>query len=911
VFRRVPSVVSPKLQVPLLPPDFVVRHRLHERLNVGIGRKLTLLRAPAGFGKTTLVAGWLRDDDRPRAWLSLDDHDSDLRVFLRSFVDAVQTVLPGAGRRALALVTQAERIGLSYLSVVLADDLAQIPDDLVIVLDDYHVIRDQSVHVLLSTLLRRLPPNVQLVIASRDDPPLPTAALRARRELAEIDVNDLRFDIDEARAFLERAGGQPLHEPGLADTLRRCEGWAVGLRLTTLAGSSATMPFAGAWPSVGGGQFVDEYFLGEVLQRRPETIQQFLLQTSVLDRLCASLCESLVEGLSLGDGRRLLDQIQHDGLFLTSLDGQQRWYRYHPLFREALQRRLELDAGPERVQALHARASVWLAEEGLVDEAIQHALAADDLERAVGLVESSLAMWMEREDWVAIDTWLRRLPHDLVQARPFLALGRCRVLIIGGQFGELGAQLHRLDALLAQEPPPLDEPALTTVRGQVNAQLSYVVALRGHQDQQAHERATLALQQLPPDQVDMRATAGMMYAITSQMLGRGDEALDWLRDQLDCASESHPAYLGRLLLAQAYVELATGRLTRLGHTSRQYLALGTAHGLATDVAWARYFLGRVAYEWNDVEAAREHFAAGLSLRDRANFLCVWNTTLGLAQTLVASGRADEARRLTRHALEIAEQTHRTIVVESLRSFEARLALATGDHAAAAEGIDTVSAMPRPVHAFDVEQPLLTRVRILLAHDTDATLCQALATVDQALALAEARHTVPQIVEALALKALVQRALGDSAESLRTLARALELAEPGRLTRVFVDLGPPLAGLLVELTGDGATRDNARRVLAACRAEAGLPGPALPSRVVAPAGDIEPLTWRELEILHLLDARYSNKEIARTLCISWETVKKHAANIYGKLQVSGRRDAVARARALGLIREESRPPAPSV
>jgi LuxR family maltose regulon positive regulatory protein len=901
-----PLVPSTKLSPPTMPRDFVPRPRVHERLTDGRGRRLTLVCAPAGFGKTTALAGWLRDDRRPWAWVSLDELDNDFVTFARVLIAAFGTVVPQAGRQALALAAQLERPSLSQLSALLADDLAGVEDELVVVLDDFHVIQEPSIHALLSLLVRRLPPTVQLVIASREEPPLPLALLRGRRELAEVRADDLRFDLAEAGAFLQGTSGEAFDPDGVAEAVERSEGWAAGLRLLSLVRSPAEpAPVGPARAAARERRIVDDYLWEEVLSRQTPELQRFLLQASILDRFCAPLCEAVVDGLRPGDASRLLDESLAAGLFLVALDDEQWWYRFHHLFREMLRRRLERDAGPEYVRALRVRASDWLAGQRLWDEAVSQAIDANDVGRVSALVETCLVTEPSIGARLMLESWTRRLPRDVVAASPTLSLAHCRMLGHRGEVGALERVSRRVEAMLAAEPSRLSPALLPIAWGQIDTQLGLVLYLRGGADHEAVTRLERALDRLPVDQHDLRGAAAVPYANTLQCLGRTDDALTWISTELSGGTALHPDYVARLLIGQSQVQLASGRLTAAVHTGRRMVAYGSALQHTLVIGWGHFALGRVAYEWNDLDGAREHFEAILALGPDTYRICAVNAALGLALTFVARGQPAEAERLVLAALEQAEENRDTYFVEDLRSFMGRLALASGDPSRAAHWLAGVTLTRRGITGYDVEDPLLTRAQVHMAMARSESLDETLATVGSAIEAAEARHVSASLVRGLALRAVIERSRGEFSQAARSITRAVEIADPGRYTRAFVDLGSPLTGLLVEMASHGNLPRAGDRVLAACRAESGG------VTSIRPSGDhsvpklAETLTWRELDVLQLMDGHHTNKEIARLLSISEDTVKKHAQNIYGKLQAHGRRDAVIRAYALGILRPEAR------
>ena len=482
-------------------------------------------------------------------------------------------------------------------------------------LDDFHLIQEPSIHVLLSLLVRRLPPTIQLVIASREEPPLAVALLRGRRELAEVRADDLRFDRAEAIAFVRGMSDAPLDLRRVADAVDRSEGWAVGLRLLTLVrpffGSSQTSPTPAAARER---QLVDGYLFEQVLSRQTPELRRFLTQTSILDRFCAPLCEAVVDGLQPGDGQRLLDESMAAGLFLTSLDDEQRWYRFHHLFRDMLRRRLERDAGPERVRALRRRASDWLAGQGLWDEAATQAIDANDVGRVTSLVETCLMTERSIGAGLMLESWTRRLPRDVVEASPTLSLARCGRLAIQGEVGELESQLRRVEAMLADEPSRMSPALLPIARGQIEHPARVGAPSEGRRRSRSARSSRARARPAPRwTSTTSAAAPSRLYAITLQCLGRTDDALAWISAELGRGTALHPDYVARLLIGQLYVELASGRLPAAVHTGRRMVAFGTAHQQPLAIGWGHFAQGWVAYEWNDLDGAREHFEAVLAL----------------------------------------------------------------------------------------------------------------------------------------------------------------------------------------------------------------------------------------------------------------------------------------------------------
>jgi len=899
-----------KLRPPGLPPDYVPRLRIHERLDDGSECRLTLVCAAAGFGKSIALAGWLQEAARSSLWINLDEFDSDLASFASLLASALESARPGAGRPTLAALERTEDPDPTELNVLLADALMSIEDELIVVLDDYQEIRAPSVHVLMSLLLRRLPPGVQLVIASREEPPLPIPVLRARRQLAEVHADDLRFTRSETSALLADGGGSPLDPRVVAEAVEQTEGWAVGLRMFTVENRLAPRHEADVAPMAPHQRrFADAYLLEEVLARQTPELRRFLMQTSVLERLHVPLIEAIVDDLQPGDAQRLLHASVTGGLFLVALDDEQRWYRYHGLFRDMLRRCLERECGADYARALVRQAVDWLEANGLFEEAATSALAAGDALRAASLVERLVPTWQRRELLGTLDLWLRRLPPEVVATSPVLSLARCRLVMLRCEFGALEAELRRLETMLTQSTTlPLDPASLAAALGQINASFIYVLHMTGGDDWEALGRALLAFRQLPADQIVQRGATCQLYAITLQCLGRTDEALAWLRSELGNVTALHPTMMARLLNAEAYVEFSSGRLDAATHTARQLVAFAHAADFPVHLGWGHYLLGRIAYEWNDLADAREHFNAVLNLGDDAHRVCAVNAACGLALSLAALGKHGEAEHLVLRELARAEEYGNAFFVMRLRSFLARLALASSDVDQASHWLAGVTFTQRAISAFELEDPRLTQALVLVSDPTGDHLSGASSAIERALDAAQSRHVVSSVVKGLAIRALIERSRGEMSAAFTSITDALTIAAPGRFIRSFVDLGPPLMRLLVELAGHGGLPKGADRVLEACRAEAGLRASSLPDRSDGGADGAVSLTWRELDVLHLLDGRHTNREIAQFLSIAEETVKKHAVNIYAKLHVTGRREAVARAYTLGLLTERDlRPP----
>ena len=453
------ELLHAKLQRPGLPRDFVPRPRLIAWLNRAIADPLTLVCAPAGFGKSTLVSSWLEGlttgrggniPPMPCAWLSLDANDSSLDLFLRYFIAALRTIVPGACAETAAMLTASQLPPLEAVVARLSNEILLLAEPLVLVLDDYQAIQGEAVHDLLNALVLHWPQPLRLVLISRVAPPLPVADLRAKGRLVELRAHDLRFIREEIAAYAAQALPAPLSESGVALFEARTEGWATGLRLAALTLRAGEDPEAIVASLTGSDPAFADYLMAEVLSRQPSDVQEFLLRTAILDRFCVSLCEAVFAGEDAKcDARACIDWVERANLFIIPLQGRE-WYRYHQLFQDALLQRLRAEVAPEQVAELHRRAAAWYAERGLIDEALHHALNANDFELAAGIMRQKLRDVLNREDRSTLERWLRLLPEDFVQRRPWLLMMKALALQFSWQLSPLPDVLRRIEALLAE-----------------------------------------------------------------------------------------------------------------------------------------------------------------------------------------------------------------------------------------------------------------------------------------------------------------------------------------------------------------------------------------------------------------------------------------------------------------------------
>ena len=923
-------LLTTKLYIPPVRPELVSRPHLIERLNTGLRAacKLILVSAPPGFGKTTLLSAWIRDcAPRPRvAWLSLDESDNDPARFLAYVIAALQTVDENMGKSALDALQSPQPPATEELVTALINEIGSAPDALVLVLDDYHLIMAHPIHDAVAFLLDHLPGNLHLVIATRADPPLPLPRLRARGQLTELRQSDLRFTPDEAAEFFKQVMQIELSADHIAALTFRTEGWIAGLQMATLAlqarasmqGQENLASFVAAF--TGSQHYILDYLMEEVFQRQPENICSFLLQTSILDRLCGPLCDAVLarpptEGnwaQAPGNSQTTLEHLDHANLFVLPLDDHQRWYRYHRLFADLLQKRL-YQAHAELAPTLHRQASEWYEQNGYMAEAIQHALSADDFDRAAQLLEPIAEATLMRSETVTFMNWVDRLPEELVRARPNLGVLHGWALLISGR--PLDVAELRLKSI---------DTSSSVISSKVTLLRAYIAAFQGRMSVTA-ELARQALEQLPENELFMRINAAWLLSNTYVAAG------DFL------AARQAFGELTRTSLHAGHVMIAVGAWTHLAEVHlrlAQTREAKAAYRKAIDVATvaqgqrlpvageALMGLGDLCRELNELDAALHYTLEGIELSR------LWrsvNAVIGyitLARIRQAQGNWQDADEAMEAARQLAAQYDTTDIDDlGVALFRAQLGVEQGHLDAATQwarerGLDgeiDPSELDRKDDwvSFHLRKyEYFVWVRLLLAQNRPD---KALSILEPLLARMEQQGRTRLLVETLMLKALALRAQGNVAPARAALERALSLAEPGGYIRLFADVGQPMRLLIadcrlqIEKRTLGAECENVRRLQAYTTKllsafPSGIFTPAVKSEISNLKSGIliEPLSERELQVLRLLAAGLSNPEIAQELHVAVSTVRSHAKSIYGKLNVHGRWEAVQRAQEVGLL-----------
>jgi LuxR family maltose regulon positive regulatory protein len=912
-----------KLFIPTPRPQLVPRPRLLERVQAGLRGKLTLLSAPAGFGKTTLLSAWRATPSggaMPLAWMSVDVEDNEPTRFWMYVIAAVETLYPALDTTAGALLRSPEPPPIEAIVTSLINAISPMAVDAALVLDDYHLISTPAIHASVAFLLEHLPQHLHLILLTRADPALPLTRLRARGELTELRAADLRFRADEAVAFLTDVMALPLTGAEVAALETRTEGWIAGLQLAALAMQSHTDRAGFVAAFSGSNRFVVDYLVEEVLARQPAHLQTFLLQTSILDRLCGSLCDALLLGGERGAhhgaqaySQLVLHELERSNLFLVPLDDERHWYRYHHLFAEVLHARLRNGTTAGEVATLYQRASAWHEQTGLIGEAVRYAFLAQDVERAATLIEQyGMALILSSSDVSVVRAWVEQVPRALITARPRLA-------VITGIILGVMRQFDAVERLLADAAPALAAAELpVNIRGELATLRSTIARFQG-ESVGALNLAQQALDQLDPDNHGFRAIATINRGIASMERGELTAAKAALAEAIALGE------LGGLWIALAALEelmslqLRQGLLREMRRTSEEAIELSARLAERPIPAAGMGYVGiaEVYYQQDDLVGATQAATQGVDLlRGSTERLLLVRGYIVLAQISQTYGdRAGSLASIDRAEAWLA-QTRITVpkYLALLAAYRARLWLLQGDLAAAARWGQECVLVGDPEVGY-IQQLALVRLRLAQGQydHGDPSLGDAHAILAQLLPAVEAHGWMRYLIECLMLQALACQAQADRSGALSAIQRALTLAEPEGYVRMFVDEGAPMAVLLRVAHQHGVAPAYVARLLAAfprtefsgLRTESSglrIESQASLHSTLSPQPSVlaEPLSGRELEVLRLIAEGHSNQAIADRLVVAVSTVKKHVNNLYGKLDVQSRTQAVARARELKLL-----------
>ena len=890
-----------KLHRPRVTADLVQRPRLKAALDDSLDRPLILVAAPAGFGKSTLVSAWLETCDLPHAWISLDATENDLGVFLTYFLAAMQTLFPDALPETRAFLIGVSLPAVGVIARSLLNELDGLERDFILVLDDYHLIREEPVHELLSLLLQHPPQGLHLVIASRQDPQMSLDVLRARNQVAEIRGHDLRFSLAETAEFVERTLGAPLAADALAVLAEKTEGWAAGLRLATLTlrhGRDVDSQLAGLHAE---NRYVIDYLMREVLSQVSPAMKRFLLRTSILDQMCGSLGEAVIGPDDPEcQQQEYLEWLEQAAMFTTVLDTRGIWYRYHHIFRELLRDQLARQASAGEIATLHTRASAWFARHGSLEEALQHALLGHDTSAAVRLVAEQRHALMNTEQWQFHHRTLRMFPAETVAAYPDLTLMAAWMARLGRfDLAPVLELVDRAENLVAQMS---DQPEHAAhLRGEIDTLRAVVACEAANDPETAIASARRALAIAPRAWYYVRSVAWVYLAAAYQMTGRLDQAYAaYAEGEPEDVAEDGAVH-ARIAGIRGFVEWTAGDLQAIVQGASHFRAVAETYHRSESLGWAHYLLSSVAYQRNDLTASEAHTRALEDLRYVVRPMTYLQSAFIDASICQARGQVDQAKRKLELAFDFLSETRSEALFPLAQAFQAELAVLQGDLGAARHWATTMGPyLPLAMMPY-FYAPQLTLPKILLAQDTPASREQAGEVLSRLYAFVTATHNTRFTIEVLTLQALLHETQGDEQTALALLRQAVTLAEPGGFIRLFVDLGPSLANLFTRLGQVGVAPGCTGQILQAFGES--TPAALYPKAAVSPNGRtglVDPLTKRECEILALLAQQLTAKEIAQALVISPLTVKRHTSTIYNKLQVNGRREAIAKAIRFGLL-----------
>jgi LuxR family maltose regulon positive regulatory protein len=896
------TLLATKFYIPPTLKNLVSRHRLLERLDEGIrqGKKLTLISAPAGYGKTTLLAEWIRKSQFTTAWLSLDEGDNDPVRFLSYLISALRKIKPDIGETTLVnLLSSQTQIYSSALAPVV-NELLEIPERILIVFDDYHTIHNQAVHDALILLLDHAPPHVHIVIASRADPLLPIALLRGRGQVVELRQNDLRFTQEEAAEFLSMNPYIGLSKGDMLALTNRTEGWAAGLQMAAASLEDQSDVSAFIQDFTGSNRYILDYLIEEVLESQPKSIQEFLLYTSILEELCGSLCEVIIDQLIdlPASCQSILGELERKNLFIIPLDDRREWYRYHRLFSDLLKQRLSL-LHPHLKPVLHRRASTWYEQEGIFESAIEHALFAGETERAANLIEAAAETTLMQSQVTTYLTWLAQLPSEEIHNRPALSVYYSWALLWNG------APLEAIEALM-------DLTAQQHGQSVRALPLQAFLEIFGGDVSRAADLARRATEELPPEDKLLHSLASFILASSYLAQGKSEQGIQILEDTAKESQRAGNVMTAVLVLCELGDESQKhGRLHQAKRLYQQALDLATGKlGKQLPVAGkALIGLGDLAREWNDFKTAERYLLEGIKLAEQWSVLGTFEGYLNLVTLKDSQGRKREADQIFSHLRDIAYQFDASEIDDYVVDmYAARRQIAYGDLEAVQEWAQTrtspeVSSVPETGAVGDLlrsrlrkyENTTLARLYIAQGRYEDA-----LSILEQTLIEAKQLDRVFLIIDAEILRAIAFQAKRNKAESMAAMSAALTLAEPENFMRIFLDHGETVMELLEQARRefeDSEIITYTTRLLNAYSSQVAQtqPAPSQEKREV-----IEPLSERELEVLRLLPSSLSSTEMAGELSISVNTLRSHLKSIYAKLSVHSRYEAIARAKAIGLL-----------
>jgi len=889
------NLLLTKLYVPPPSPRVVIRPRLIARLNDGLARgsKLTLISAPVGYGKSTLVSSWLATTDCPVAWLSLDPDDNDPRRFWTYFVAAIQTIYPKLGQATRALLQSAQMPLIEGLLSSLINQITTLPSKFILVLDDFHLLEDTSIHQGIDFLLDHLPPQKHLVIISREDPPLPLPQLRAKGQMVELRVNDLRFSIEESAQFLNRKMGLNLQPEEITTLGQRTEGWVVGLQMAALSLHETDNVAAFIEAFAGDNRYVADYLISEVLESQPEHIREFLLQTAIVDRFTPSLCDVLTRDDTSQSGKTI-EQIESLGLFIIPLDHVRQWYRYHQLFADLLRYRFK-DEYPSKFLELNRIASRWYQAQGLIEEAVKYALIGEDYELVAELIEKSGLAMIGRSQLATLQNWINALPDETIREHPYLSVLLVWVGALTGQIDLAKQQLVLAEENLSSAPPDLRSELVCQI-----ALLRGYAARSGGDLDSSINHILDSLSYLPKDNVFLNCTIQLNLGGNYWLKGNFtalEEPLKNAISYIDIPEVEYPALAGAGFLANAYLQ--QGDLHQAEVLCNNILE-HKGHQAHPAVAYVLLEQGELLYERNDLNGALEVFSRTIEIGKSADKIVnLVRARQLLAQVYCALGDQEETNTLMKQADELFQQSSPRYQVMHRIEYEyyrVCCLLFQQKIQAALQWADDYKSRREKISNPWATLNELVYAQVMLV---DGKLDEVLPVLKTCEDSARSFEAGGWVLQSLTLQALCYQSTNDLDSALEHLRSAFSLAEPEGYIRTFVDFGLPMQRLLGQAAKMNIFPEYVARLLSAFPAETWKKA----STTIETSFQqslIEPLTDQELSILKLMAAGLSHSEIASELYLSLNTIKWHSTNIYSKLGVHRRAHAVTRARELEIL-----------
>jgi LuxR family maltose regulon positive regulatory protein len=892
------TILTTKLHRPPLPADHVSRTKVLKHLDKFRQCPLTLVSAPAGYGKSILVSSWLIERKIPTAWISLDEDDNHLQIFLEYVIASLQKIFPENLKKTTKLVKSVELPPLNIITSILLNDLDEIDEEFVLVLDDYHLIVEKKIHDLLDQILRFPPENMSLCIVTRRDPPLNINSLRAYNRLSEVRMNDLVFDRNEIEMLIKKILGFPVSENTSESLLEKTEGWVAGLILTALSVSTIE-ELENRLKKVGGNfQLVTEYLIEEVLSKQPEDFQNYLIKTSLLDRFCSEITEELYQpepenGYKKTSGSEFIAWLTTTNLFIIPLDDEQKWFRYHHEFQRLLQIQLKKRRTETEIKEIHKRASRWFETHGLIEEAIQHALKADDIQSAVNMVLENRYRLMNSEQWQRLIIWMGMLPPDCFENNPLLLTTKALCHDYCGQMADCFALIPKVESLLSKIDAK--SPEFNTISAEFYT-LKSQYSITTSDGKSAKIYSIKALEHLPHDAQYIKTFAMYWYAFSYQMTNNAKEGIRKINEALSNPTEFEPHTHTRLYVALAGIYLMEGDLEMLMKTAQATLELGEKYHFQETIDLAYYFLSSKYYYTNEFEQARKYHKLIYENRYATRSFYVTLCLLNQSMIEASEGYGDAAWKTMDTITDFAEETDDTASKETIPAFRIELALYQGNLKLVEELYHDINFEFPPLWLCYHRQ--LTEVKAMLAINE---IDKAEEKITMLIAYGRSIHNMNFLIHALPLEALLYWKKDEEKAAFKSISESLGFSEGGGYIRPYTDLGNSMKDLLNRYMEVNGQNSYVEKIIKSFLHESNVKTISDPFIIKELSATPKiSLTPREIEILKYIADGLRNKEIADKLFLAPETVKKHLYNIYQKFDIHSRMNVVVKARELGMI-----------